>query len=264
MAWTQQDLLDAGWPVTDALGALLEEASRLEAKGNDRAYILKRLDRLRPRHQPTLSMRNEPLEIAEAVEATTREEERNLNAARRTMRELMTCPVVVAGALMPDTCPAGSAVASIPVGGAIAVRNAIIPAAHGGDICCSMQATVFESSESLTVSELMDQLVSVTRFGPGGRRVGDQVAHAVTSEPVWENPFLRGFENYARIHLADQGDGNHFAFLGTLDVTEDWLGHLQAAGHGKPGLGNTIVATVCRGGLSRNGADKNNGEAGLQ
>lgn len=145
----------------------------------------------------------------------------------------MGCPVVEAGALMPDTCPAGSAIASIPVGGAIAVRNAIIPAAHGGDICCSMQATVFKAPDSHSVSELMDQLLLVTRFGPGGRPVGDQVEHAVTSEPVWENSFLRGFENYARIHLADQGDGNHFAFLGTLETAAEWLDQLSAAGHGE-------------------------------
>ena len=56
-----------------------------------------------------------------------------------------------------------------------------------------MQAIVFRAPKSHSVSELMDQLVSVTRFGPGGRAVGDQVEHAVTSEPVWENPFLRGF-----------------------------------------------------------------------
>ena len=171
--------------------------------------------------------------LNEAVEATTKDEEKNLKAARRTMRELMGCPVVEAGDLMPDTCPAGSAIASIPVGGAIAVRNAIIPAAHGGDICCSMQATVFKAPDSHSVKELMDQLVLVTRFGPGGRPVGDQVEHAVTSEPVWENSFLRGFENYARIHLADQGDGNHFAFLGTLETAAEWLDHLSAAGHGE-------------------------------
>lgn len=231
MSWTRQDLLDAGWGEKAPLEALLEEAARLASKGNKPAYILKRLDRMHPRHEPTMAMRPEPLPFAEAIEATSKEEEKNLKAARRTMRELMACPVVEAGALMPDTCPAGSAIASIPVGGAIAVKNAIIPAAHGGDICCSMQATVFQAPASSSVSELMDQLVSITRFGPGGRRPDDQVSHAVTSEAVWENPFLRGFENYARIHLADQGDGNHFAFLGRLDTGGDMLRQLEEAGY---------------------------------
>ena len=34
------------------------------------------------------------------------------------------------------------------------------------------------------------------------------------------------------IHLADQGDGNHFAFLGALETSADWLDKLSAAGHG--------------------------------
>lgn len=46
------------------------------------------------------------------------------------MRELMARPVVEAGVLMPDTCPLGSGIATIPVGGAVAVKNAIVPAAH--------------------------------------------------------------------------------------------------------------------------------------
>jgi len=33
--------------------------------------------------------------------------------------------------------------------------------------------------------------------------------------------------------LADQGDGNHFAFLGTLETAAEWLDHLSAAGHGE-------------------------------
>ncbi len=35
---------------------------------------------------------------------------------------------------MPDACPAGAGEAVIPVGGAIAVKNAIIPAAHSADV----------------------------------------------------------------------------------------------------------------------------------
>ena len=231
MKLTKEDLLEVGWTEDDPIDALLEEAARLEAKGNERSYVLKRLDRVHARFQPSLGMRAEPVPFAEAVDAETKEELKNLKAARRTMRELMACPVVEAGALMPDTCPSSSAIASIPVGGAIAVRNAIIPAAHGSDICCSMQATIYEAPESRSVSGLMDDLMGVTRFGPGGRRPEDQLSHPVTSEAVWENPFLRGFQNDARSHLADQGDGNHFAFLGEIETDETWLGRVREAGH---------------------------------
>lgn len=43
------------------------------------------------------------------------------------MTELLHVPVVRRGALMPDTCPAGQGIATIPVGGAIEVENVILP-----------------------------------------------------------------------------------------------------------------------------------------
>ncbi len=90
MQFTQEELVEAGWHSVARHDALLEEASRLAAKGSDRAYILKRLERIHPRHEPTMAMRENPISSAEAVKATTKEEEKNLKAARRTMRELMS------------------------------------------------------------------------------------------------------------------------------------------------------------------------------
>ena len=57
------------------------------------------------------------------------------------MSELLKVPVISQGAVMPDACPAGMHEATIPVGGAIAVENAIIPSAHSADVCCSMFAS---------------------------------------------------------------------------------------------------------------------------
>ena len=228
---TREDLLDAGWSNGDHLESLLEEAARLEVKGNKLSYILKRLNRLHPRHTPTLSMRDQSLPFAEAIDAEGKEAERNLRIARRSMRELMASPVIEAGALMPDACPAGSGVATIPVGGAIAVKNAIVPAAHSADICCSLYATIFERHEQLEIAQLMDALVAATRFGPGGRSKDDWVDHPVIEEDVWDNPFLKGLQKHARMHMADQGDGNHFAYLGSLNTSETMLDQLTQAGH---------------------------------
>ena len=147
------------------------------------------------------------------------------------MRELMARPVVEAGVLMPDTCPLGSGIATIPVGGAIAVKNAILPAAHSSDICCSLYATIFEPNESLTVAQNMDAVMVATRFGPGGRPKEDWVEHPVLDEEVWSNLFLKGLQKHARIHMADQGDGNHFAYLGTLKTSASMIDQLHRAGH---------------------------------
>ncbi len=223
-------LLEAGWPRDEELlETLLEAAAVQEGRGvTDEAYILKLLAKRFDKPNHALRMRDEPVPHSEAIRASTREDEKNLAAVRRFMRDLMRCPVVEAGAIMPDACPAGQAEATIPVGGAVAARGAILPAAHGHDICCSMHASVFESAKP--VEELLDAIVGATRFGPGGREPGDRVAHPVLDEAVWTNPFLSGLQEYARMHLADQGDGNHFAFLGRLRWTQPLVEALDAAG----------------------------------
>ncbi|MEM9235657.1 MAG: RtcB family protein, partial [Verrucomicrobiota bacterium] len=143
--------------------------------------------------------------------------------------ELLKAPVIARGAIMPDACPAGPSNAVIPVGGAIAVENAIIPSAHSADICCSMFATFYE--ERSTVAKELDALTSSTRFGPGHRHLDDLVHDPVLDEDVWSNRFLYGMKDRAHAHLADQGDGNHFAYLGEVEVTPQMLAVLRLTGH---------------------------------
>lgn len=230
---TDNDLVEAGWPRDpDVLAELLREIAVLEQKGiQDRSYALKLLARKFPPPDSKPGMRTEPLSFAEAIRADTEEEETNLGAVRRFMRDLMRCPVVETGAIMPDACPAGFEEASIPVGGAVAARRAILPGAHGSDICCSLFATFFHTSRG--TEELLDDVMAVTRFGPGGRAPQDRVSHTVLDEPVWTNRFLKGLEEQARAHLADQGDGNHFAFLGEVFWGEAEFRPLEDAGHGE-------------------------------
>jgi len=226
------DLIEAGWQPGPRLGEALRRADEYEKRGIvDRAYLIKLLRRDLPDVAEKLKMRQEPVGFTEAIAATNAEDERNIGAVRRCMRELLCAPVIERGAVMPDACPAGSAPATIPVGGAIAVRNAIIPSAHSADICCSMHATFFTSDRP--VAELLDALMASTRFGAGGRKPEDHVRHPVTEEPVWTNPFLQGLQDKAVMHMADQGDGNHFAFLGRMRLEEPLVQALEAAGHGE-------------------------------
>ena len=225
-----QDLIEAGWPPGPQFPALLEAVRGYEERGiTDPAYVLKLLERDFPRPDPKIGPREKALPFAEAIEATCEADEKNVDSVRRTMRQLMRTPVIEAGAVMPDACPTGGAEATIPVGGAIEVRNAILPAAHSSDICCSMYATVFRSGDS--TSALLDSLTNATRFGFGGRKREDRHYHPVLEETVWSNPFLRGLEEHAAMHLADQGDGNHFAFLGRIRVTRAFVKALSDAGH---------------------------------
>ncbi len=227
---TNQNLIDAGYepgPVFKQLNALI---SRYEAKGiTDPKYALKLLKRDCVKPLPRLRRRVEPIPFSEAISPANAEEEKNVESVRRQMIQLLRTPVISAGVILPDACPVSSQEAEIPVGAAVVAENAIIPSAHSADICCSMFATFYDKRSSIG-SEL-DDLVSVTNFGPIPRAHADTVEDSVTAEDVWDNPFLKGLENRARMHMADQGDGNHFAYIGEMEVTPAFVAVLRLTGH---------------------------------
>ncbi|MGD9801924.1 MAG: RtcB family protein [Hyphomicrobiaceae bacterium] len=204
----------------------LAEARRLETEGLDLDAIRDAVVAMFPR--PAILKRRDAGTFAEAIAAESAEDEANIAAVRTHMADLMRCPVLEHGAIMPDACPAGSAPGTIPVGGAV-VSRAIHPAFHSADICCSMYATVFP--EGIETSVFMDALKASTRFGPGGRAPEDQIADPIAEEiEATRNPFLKGLAGRAKAQLCDQGDGNHFAYLGSLDVTSTLVTKLSESG----------------------------------
>lgn len=205
---------------------LLAAARRLEAEGKDLEAIREAVATLVPK--VTVLRRRPSGTFAEAIAAQSPEDEANIAAVREHMAELMRCPMLEHGAVMPDACPAGSARGTIPVGGAV-ISRAIHPAFHSADICCSMYATVFP--EGVETGAFMDALQASTRFGPGGRPPTEQISDAITDEiEGTRNPFLTGLVGRAKAQLCDQGDGNHFAYLGGLDVTPAMVETLAANG----------------------------------
>lgn len=224
-----RDLLVAGWRPDARLGAAVKRARELEATGLDRAGVLAALEADFPKGAQPVELRKAPAAFTEAVEVETPAEAASVAASRARMTELLHVPVIKRGALMPDTCPAGAGVATIPVGGAIEAENAILPGAHSADICCSMAASFFAANHP--VGELMDQLWASTHFGAGGRPRGKQFSSAVLEEPVWDNPFLSGLESRAREFLGTQGDGNHFAYVGRVEFTAAQHEAIARAGH---------------------------------
>ena len=204
----------------------LAEARRLEAEGKTEADIREAVLALFP--APIVIARRASGTFAEAIAAETDEDRANIEAVRRHMAELMRCPVLEHGAIMPDACPSGSAPGTIPVGGAV-VSRAIHPAFHSADICCSMWATVFP--EGAATKPFMDALAASTRFGPGGRAPEARIPDPITDEiEATRNPFLAGLADRAKAQLCDQGDGNHFAYLGSLGVTPALLAKLHSSG----------------------------------
>ncbi len=227
---TEKHLLDAGYPAGPMIPLMISAAETYQNRGiSGKKYLLKLIARDFGAPQPALVMRETPLPLAEAICATDAEEKENLALVRKQMQQLLRVPVIQHGSVMPDACPTGKAPASMPVGGVVVAHRAIIPSAHSSDICCSMFATFYEARTTVTAE--LDALTSSTRFGPSHRNLDDLVHHPVLEENVWLNPFLHGLKDRAHAHLADQGDGNHFAYLGEITVTTELLVALQQAGY---------------------------------
>ena len=180
-----------------------------------------------------LALREQPLPFHENIRATSAVEQVNVEQVRRTMDVLMRVPTVVAGAVMPDACPAGP-VGTIPVGGVVAARNAIHPGMHSADICCSVMLTNLGPQDPRAV---LDAAQAITHFGPGGRpperqfALPDELLQELAANPYLNS--LRGLQ-MAREHLGTQGDGNHFLYVGTQASTGDTV---LITHHGSRGVG---------------------------
>lgn len=134
---------------------------------------------------------------------------------------------------MPDACPTGPG--QIPVGGIVIAKNAIHPAMHSADICCSVMATNFGR---ISPKKLLDAAHSITHFGGGGREEYS-ILPSQLEEKLMENRYMRSERSmlFARSHLATQGDGNHFLFVGVSKKSGDTM---LVTHHGSRGLGANL------------------------
>jgi tRNA-splicing ligase RtcB len=133
------------------------------------------------------------------------------------MANAMKLPVAVAGALMPDAHLGYG----LPIGGVLALDNAVCPYAVGVDIACRMKLSVFEF-EPETLEKFSYWFAQVleedTCFGVGGEYKGDN-SHDVISKlrGVGLPPIAQNVEKAER-QLGTSGSGNHFVEWGILTV----------------------------------------------
>ncbi|WP_245586665.1 RtcB family protein [Pleomorphomonas oryzae] len=209
-----QDLIDAGLPQGSWFRPALDEANRVLEAGGTEAEALTAALLYRP--APTLAVRPAgELPFFKNIEADSVDEEANIAAVEYTMTALMRTPVIKAGAVMPDACPAGPP-GTIPVGGVVA-SEAIHPGMHSADICCSMAISLFAG---IAPKDLLDAVHAVTHFGPGGRARGSQIRPPADLMTAFDaHPMLNDLTSVAIEHFATQGDGNHFAFVGQMKST---------------------------------------------
>lgn len=178
----------------------------------------------------------EPLPFFKNIRAETADELSNVEQVFEAMEELMKTPTLVAGTVMPDACPTG-AKGQIPVGGVVVARNAIHPAMHSADICCSVMMTNFGKVDPKAV---LDQAHSITHFGGGGRKNLFPLPESL-SERLRQNPYLSSERSmtFAETHLGTQGDGNHFLYVGQSEQTGDTI---MVTHHGSRGLGALLYS----------------------
>ncbi|CCB85239.1 protein rtcB [Parachlamydia acanthamoebae UV-7] len=139
------------------------------------------------------------------------------------MNHAMRLPIAVAGALMPDAHMGYG----LPIGGVLAVENAVIPYAVGVDIACRMMLSVYpESPEALRDfhstrhQAFQEVLLANTVFGSGpmGQHEG-KIEHPVLEEKHWQGTKLtRGLRQTGIRQIGTSGGGNHFVEWGELEI----------------------------------------------
>lgn len=211
---TGKDLVAAGMEPGRWFSKALASANAVLSEGGSLEVALQAARNHAP--APVMKLQAEgDVVIHVNIEAEDELERSNVEKVQETMRALARTPVVKSAAIMPDACPAGP-LGTIPVGGVVA-SEAIHPGMHSADICCSMAISVMPG---VSPKELLDAVEAVTHFGPGGRAPGARLA---PSESILEsfrgNPFLRDQLETAVAHFGTQGDGNHFAYVGSMKST---------------------------------------------
>ena len=245
---TGKTLIAWGYKPGPWFAEAIAAAEKARLSGSDEAAIRAVVDRIAaPSAPPSIALRQAgDLPYHLNVHAEDEHEAENIAAVERHMRELMRLPTIVAGSIMPDACPAGSAPGTIPVGGVVAAKDAIHPGMHSADICCSMAVTIFADAKP---TALLDAGMKQSHFGGGGRPRGRQLHPPQEILAQFDaNPFLKSVVPAAIEHFATQGDGNHFFYVGRAglkrpDCARDPSRLTQARGHalqGRHGDGRAV------------------------
>ncbi len=138
------------------------------------------------------------------------------------MEDAVSLPVAVKGALMPDAHMGYG----LPIGGVLAVKNAVIPYAVGVDIACRMKLSVlstpFEHYE-IHKERFRQAIETRTRFGVG-EEFSRPKPHPVMDEDWNISPLVSSLKDTAHKQLGTSGSGNHFAEFGKLILTREDIG----------------------------------------
>ncbi|MCC7029948.1 MAG: RtcB family protein, partial [Chitinophagaceae bacterium] len=147
--------------------------------------------------------------------------------AKQQMNLALRLPVAVRGALMPDA----HAGYGLPIGGVLAVENAVIPYGIGVDIGCRMAMTIFDANERAFNQyhfQCKKALNDWTHFGmEGGLETKQQ--HEVLDHKLFDEiALIKKLKGKAYKQLGSSGSGNHFVEWGLIDLRADNALQLKA------------------------------------
>lgn len=144
-------------------------------------------------------------------------------------------PVAIRSALMPDAHQGYG----LPIGGVLALYNAISPYAVGVDIGCRMKISIFPikngPKENWSTS-FKEALIGQTRFGMGAAfkpsDIGGMSEHPVLGDPDWGivNKLVpvkgnKTLYDIAVEQLGSSGGGNHFVEWGVVTIKNPSLSY---------------------------------------
>jgi len=138
-------------------------------------------------------------------------------SSHHQMREACKLPMAVGAALMPDAHVGYG----LPIGGVLALENAVVPYAVGVDIACRMKLSVLDGKPSDLSNDLHRFKTAIengTRFGVGSAFKTPH-DHAVMENDWSVTRVTREHRDKARRQLGTSGSGNHFVEFGVLTLT---------------------------------------------
>lgn len=140
------------------------------------------------------------------------------DGAHKQMENACYVPGAVAAALMPDAHVGYG----LPIGGVLAVENAVIPYAVGVDIACRMKLTILDtpvSSLTRNFERYRTALENGTFFGVGAKQDRPK-DHPVLDQDWSVSRVTRENKDKARRQLGTSGSGNHFVEFGVFTLQE--------------------------------------------
>lgn len=236
---THEFLIQRGYSTGDpSFGRIAKQAHKLINEQNydpEEALSLIQQELDEPTEKPTKLSRPQPIKVYGEIGLDIDE------AAYKQLEEACRLPVAISGSLLPDA-HLGYA---LPVGGVVALENAVSPAFVGFDIACRMKLSILDIEPGAfrkLRGKLARNLDAVTSFGLGADFEDGKRDHEVMEDSIWqENSEARKLKDKARKQLGSSGGGNHFADLmvGTVEKEKEWLPFKK---------GDTFVALVTHSG----------------